>query len=208
VTEHQQDVGENTSSDVITRLVVVADTHVPDRVGDLPPHFLEKLAALSPTAILHAGDISTQWVLDDLSVIAPVVAVKGNRDFSLYGKLPLICSVNYGGVEVGMTHGHGGVWRYILDKIQYITRGYEFSFHQRYLERVLPDAEVIVFGHTHEPVCEKNGNRLFFNPGSLIGSQGYDPVYGILEINSDREVKGRHVYLAGTKRDGRNWVEL
>jgi uncharacterized protein len=203
-----QDGEEETSGDVIARLAVVADTHVPDRVSKLPPHFLDEIAALSPTAILHAGDISTQRVLDDLSAIAPVVAVKGNRDLSLYRKLPLITSAAFGGVKVGMTHGHGGVWRYILDKFQYITRGYEFSFHQRYLLSALPDAEVIVFGHTHEPVCKRHGNCLFFNPGSLIGSQGYAPIYGILEINSQQEVRAKHVFLAGVQRNGRKWVEL
>ena len=202
------DGDEKANGDVIARLVVIGDTHVPDRVVGLPPHFLDEVAALSPTAILHAGDISTQTVLDDLSAIAPVVAVKGNRDFSLCKQLPLITSVDFGGVKVGMAHGHGGVGRYILDKFQYILHGYEFPFHQRYLVRVLPDAEVIVFGHTHMPACEKQGNQLFFNPGSLIGSQGFDPIYGILEINSQKEVKARHVFLTGVQRNGRNWVEL
>jgi uncharacterized protein len=194
--------------EITARLVVVADTHVPDRVSELPPQFLDAVAALSPTAILHAGDISTQVVLDQLSMFAPVIAVKGNRDFSLYRKLPLITSAVIGGVKVGMTHGHGGFWRYVLDKYQYITRGYELTFHQRYLMSVLPDAEVIIFGHTHVPVCESRGNQLFFNPGSLSGSQRFEPVYGILEINSVGEVKGRHEYLSTIKRKGRNWVEM
>lgn len=199
---------KNSAARVVARLVVIADTHVPDRVVGLPPHFLDELAALSPTAILHAGDICTQSVLDDLSAIAPVIAVKGNRDIPLYRKLPLISNTVFGGVKVGMTHGHGGLWRYILDKFQYILHGYEFSFHRRYLLRALPNAEVIVFGHTHMPACERYENRLFFNPGSLTGSQGFDPVYGILEINSQKEVKARHVFLRGVQRTGRNWVEL
>ncbi len=73
-----------------------------------------------------------------------------------------------------------------LTSINISPGGMNSPFHQRYLMSVLPDAEVIVFGHTHVPVCESRGNQLFFNPGSLSGSQGFEPVYGILEINSVR----------------------
>lgn len=194
--------------ETVVRVVVIADTHVPDRVTGLPPHFLDELAALSPDAILHAGDISTKSVLSELSTVAPVIAVRGNRDFSLHRQLPLIARAEFGGVKLAVTHGHGGVWRYFLDKLHYVSFGYRFAFHQRYLMKTLPDAEVIVFGHTHVPELVRHGKHLFFNPGSLTGSQGFDPVYGILEINPVGEVKGRHVYLAKTKRSGRNWVEV
>ncbi len=194
-------------SEIAARLVVIGDTHVPDRVRGLPPYFLDELADLSPVAILHAGDISTGAVLTELSTVAPVIAVRGNRDFSLYRQLPLIAKAEFGGVHVAVTHGHGGVWRYFIDKVHYVSRGYTFAFHQRYLMKVLPDADVIVFGHTHVPELVRHGSQLFFNPGSLTGSQGYDPVYGILEINLKREVEARHVFLGDRKRNGRNWVE-
>ncbi|MCD4672360.1 MAG: metallophosphatase family protein [Anaerolineaceae bacterium] len=199
---------EKRTGEVLARLVVVADTHVPDKVEGLPPHFLEMLAAIVPTAILHAGDISTMSVLGELSAVAPVIAVRGNRDFRLYRQLPLIARAEFGGVKLAVTHGHGGVRRYILDKFQYISRGYEFAFHQRYLLRTLPDVDVIVFGHTHVPELVRVEKQLFFNPGSLIGSQGFDPVYGVLEIRSGKEVNGKHVLLTGVERKGRNWVEL
>ena len=205
---HLTDAGAVPGGEMITRLAVVADTHVPDRVIGLPPHLLDELARLSPAAILHAGDISTGAVLAELGTIAPVIAVRGNRDFSLWRELPLIAQIEFGGVRVAVTHGHGSIWRYFVDKFHYIGRGYTFAFHQRYLMKTLPDADVIVFGHTHVPELVRHGSQLFFNPGSLTGSQGFAPVYGVLEINSKREVKGRHVYLAETKRKGRNWVEM
>ena len=205
---HLTDAGTVPDDEMIARLVVIADTHVPDRVMGLPPHFLDDLIALSPVAILHAGDISTGSVLAELSTVAPVIAVRGNRDFSLYRQLPLIARAEFNGVRVAVTHGHGGLGRYFLDKIHYIGRGYRFAFHQRYLVKKLPDADVIVFGHTHVPELVRYGSQLFFNPGSLTGSQGFAPVYGILEINLKGEVKCRHVFLAKTKRSGRNWVEM
>lgn len=205
---HLRDDRKNSDIDIAARLVVIADTHVPDRVHGLPPRFVDDLVALSPTAILHAGDISTGAVLAELSSVAPVIAVRGNRDFSLYRRLPLVASAEFGGVKVAVTHGHGGLWRYFIDKVHYVSHGYTFSFHERYLMRVVPGADVIVFGHTHVPECVRHGSQLFFNPGSLTGSQGFDPVYGLLEINSEGEVEARHVFLADRKRMGRNWVEL
>jgi predicted phosphodiesterase len=74
--------------------------------------------------------------------------------------------------------------------------------------KILPDADVIVFGHTHVPERVRFGKQLFVNPGSLTGSQGYDPVYGVLEINTEGEVVARHVFLTDRKRNGKNWVEM
>ncbi|MFZ3078594.1 MAG: metallophosphoesterase family protein, partial [Bellilinea sp.] len=72
----------------VRRLGVVADTHIPDRVRSLHPDLLPGLSAAKVEAILHAGDICSPAVLAVLSQVAPVVAVRGNRDWAFAGTLP------------------------------------------------------------------------------------------------------------------------
>ena len=91
---------------MMVRVGVVADSHIPDRMRALPPTALEALAGVD--AILHAGDICVQRVLDALAAVAPVYAVRGNRDLLL--RLPLDRELSFEVVKVGLTHGHGG-WR-------------------------------------------------------------------------------------------------
>ncbi len=65
----------------VTKLGVVADTHVPDKAKTLNPQVLAILRQAEVSAILHAGDISSPGVLTALGEIAPVYAVLGNRDW-------------------------------------------------------------------------------------------------------------------------------
>ena len=58
----------------MTTLGVIADTHVPDRRPDLDPQILPIFLQAKVQTILHAGDVSSQKVLDQLSQIAPVLA--------------------------------------------------------------------------------------------------------------------------------------
>ena len=69
---------------------VIADTHIPDRLPKLHPGILDLLQKHGVSQILHAGDICTPRVLDELAQIAPVMAVKGNRDFIFNDNLPLV----------------------------------------------------------------------------------------------------------------------
>src|SRR5512143_623838 len=113
----------------MTVLGVIADSHIPDRMPDLPPGVFAALAGVE--AILHAGDVSIQRVLDALAAIAPVYAVAGNRDFLL--KLPLDRQLTFDGVTIGLTHGHGGWPGYLREKARYYTGGFYMS---RYLRQV------------------------------------------------------------------------
>ena len=61
-------------------IVIIADSHVGDRLKELPENLLSQLSAIKPDLILHAGDISVRRVLDQLNQVAPVRAIQGNRD--------------------------------------------------------------------------------------------------------------------------------
>lgn len=193
---------------VVTRLAVVADTHVPDQAESLPPDFVEELAGWKVNSILHAGDICSKVVLEELSRVAPVIAVRGNRDIVFARKLPLVARAEYDGMKLALMHGHGGFINYVGDKFLHYQRGYQFERYKQLLLSVAPEADVIVFGHTHMPELMWHNKQLLFNPGSLIGAKGFKPVYGILEILSSGEVNGRHVFLEGWQRKGRIWQEI
>jgi putative phosphoesterase len=156
---------------VIT-LGVVTDTHIPDRMRALPPAVFEALAGVD--AILHAGDVCVRPVLTALARIAPVHAVAGNRD--LFLRLPAALRLEFEGVRVGLTHGHGGMAGYVSEKLRYYTVGFQYG---RFIRKVLgsfTQVDVIVFGHSHRPYNQVERGVLMFNPGSL--GPDYRPPHG------------------------------
>jgi putative phosphoesterase len=134
---------------VSTRIVVLADTHV-TRGGArrLPDRAYELLDTAD--AIWHAGDVVVPELLDELAGFAPVTAVLGNNDHELVGTLPERVEEVVDGVRIAMVHDSG------------TTKGRE-----RRMRRWFPDADVVVFGHSHLPLDAEgvDGQRLL-NPGS------------------------------------------
>lgn len=178
-------------------LGVLSDTHIPDRVRSLNPQVLTLFRQRQVNAILHAGDICAPQVLAHLDEIAPVYAVRGNRDWALLPHLPFHRSLLFDGVEIGLTHGHGSARQYWLGKLQWILQGYRLERFVTRLTLLFPQAGVIVFGHSHRPVNENIAGRLFFNPGSTCHPDGNDllPSVGFLHIHAGT-VSGEIVYLA------------
>ena len=128
---------------------MLADTHRrADRAEDLPDAVFDLVREAD--VILHAGDIVEQPVLDILARHAPVHAVLGNNDPSLAGVLPERLEVELAGVRVGMVHDSGRA-----------------TGRAERLHDMFPDADVVVFGHSHIPWNETGvGGQLLFNPGS------------------------------------------
>jgi putative phosphoesterase len=178
-------------------LGVVADTHVPDRRRSLDPRLLEILRSRDIQAILHAGDVSSPAVLAELEEIAPVYAVRGNRDWLWLNNLPSDRMMTFAGVKIGMTHGHFGWVRYLLDRPYYTLHGYR---HEHLLPRLLakfPQTRVIVFGHGHLPLNEWVDGRLLFNPGSphFPTEKNIAPSLGFLHLPGGSDVIGEIVTL-------------
>ncbi len=174
---------------------VLADTHIPDRIRKLPIQILEIFQNAGVVGILHAGDISIPSVLEELSQIAPVTAVRGNRDLIFRKTLPLKTSLVLAGVTLGLTHGHGGWGPYLWDKAQFLTVGYRFERYHRRLRLDFPEASVIVFGHTHRCVNQWESGRLIFNPGSACCPmlKGGSPTIGLLRFYPEQKVVGEIV---------------
>jgi putative phosphoesterase len=178
-------------------LGVLADTHVPDRAPRLDPRVLSILREARVAAILHAGDISTPMVLHRLADIAPVHAVQGNRDVWRLSHLPMKLSLEFGGVTIGLTHGHGSLSGYFTQKLAHLIKGYQLSRFQKSVQMDFPTAKVIVFGHTHRSENTWSGDTLIFNPGSASSFRGgiFPPSIGLLHIQDRDGVSGEIIPL-------------
>jgi len=161
----------------MTHVVVLADTHLRrGRARRLPDAAYAHLEAAD--LVLHAGDILVADVLDELAGFAPVHAVLGNNDVEMAGLLPEELLLEVDGVRVGMVHDSG----------QSAGRG-------RRMRRRFPDADVVVFGHSHIPWdAEGVDGQLLFNPGSPTERRRQPlPTLGTLDLDGGR-VTGHRIH--------------
>jgi uncharacterized protein len=163
-------------------LGIITDTHVPQRLKTLPPHVFEVLRGVD--RILHAGDISSRRVLDQLAEIAPVDAVAGNADLFRHG-LPLTRVIEVDGRRIGLVHGHGGWSRYLRSKVR-DRFGYDEEHYLKMVHGSFGSVDAIVFGHTHRFYQAERSGILLFNPGP-IAPDFYNtpgPQVGLLHVTA------------------------
>ena len=98
--------------------------------------------------ILHAGDVGGDEVLDELELIAPVLAVYGNTDPPGNARLSESIEISIGEVSIHVRHGHE----------------LGSPSPEKLLERY--SADVIVYGHTHQQLLTRADGRLVVNPGA------------------------------------------
>jgi len=156
------------------RVVVLADTHLrrdgADALDRLPEAALA--AVDGADVVLHAGDVVSAGALAALQARAAAAgaafhAVLGNNDGALHGLLPETVLVELAGVRVGMIHDSG-----------------PRNGRPGRLRRRFPTADVVVFGHSHEPGDDVgvDGQRLF-NPGSPTERRRQpDRTIGLLDL--------------------------
>jgi len=182
----------------VVKIAVISDTHVPDRTAEISDELLKSIRHEQVDLILHAGDICVNRLLVELESIAPVKAVRGNRDFLLRKSIPLVQQFTLNGVKFAIMHGHINFLTYWLDKILYGFQGYRRERYIQRLPKASPGARVYVFGHTHHAENFWQGGVLFFNPGSVtIGdAESRQRTWGLLEVNEDGQVVGRIINCA------------
>lgn len=187
---------------------VVADTHIPDRVRSLHPDLISGLQAAQVDVILHLGDICAPGVLTELAQVAPVIAVRGNRDWAFTGILPWVRTFTANQVRIAMQHGMGNFWHYWWDKLKFQTVGYRFPRYKRLLLRTTPGNDVMIFGHTHHPVNLMEDGVLFFNPGSATRTPSTfpPPSFGLLHLDGQGGVRGEIIEMRRLPIATGNWV--
>ncbi len=134
---------------MVTRLLLVSDTHIPGRARAIPAAVLA--AADAADLIVHAGDWVGAAVLDGLEGHGEVVGVWGNNDGpDLRARLPEIARIRVEDVDLAVVHETG-----------------DARSRERRMDLAFPGVDVLVFGHSHIPwdTTTPGGLRLL-NPGS------------------------------------------
>lgn len=178
------------------RIGLISDTHLPDRLRALP-------AALDSIfegcdLLLHAGDVGELRVLDELSQIAPVIAVHGNDDTAeAQRELPEQQLVSVAGRRILLWHSHdphratelrlreADSWAVLLGRVRERARR--------------AGATLAVFGHIHVSLQQEEDGILLVNPGALAPGNHYLrqrlQSVALLFVRDDGATAVRHVDL-------------
>jgi len=162
------------------RLGIIADTH-----GLLRPEVFDAFSEVD--RILHAGDIGPPELLTELEAIAPVTAVWGNTDgFDIRRRVPEIVETEILGFRFVLLHGHQ-----------------VGSPTPERLNEAYPDAEIIIYGHTHRPLLTTVDQIVtVMNPGGA-GPRRFDlpSSVGIMELEAGIPPRARLVPLTAADED-------
>ena len=130
------------------RVGVLSDTHIPAVIRNLPAVIFDIFKGVD--LILHAGDITELFVLDELRTIAPVEAVAGNMDGSeVQLHLPYKKIIPLAQYRAGLIHGK-----------------YKIDIQREMIRKEFDDVDLIVYGHSHTAFWGKVDGLYFLNPGS------------------------------------------
>lgn len=156
------------------RIGLISDTH-----GKLRPQVFDAFAGVD--MILHAGDVGPIDIITELETIAPVHAVMGNTDSpSLMPRVQDEVVLTVDGHAIVVVHGHR-LGSPTADR----------------LRDAYPDADVIVYGHTHRQRIDELDGCLIVNPGAAGAARfNLKPAVAILEVRTGRRPAVRHIPLA------------
>ena len=128
---------------------MLSDTHAPRRWKSCPPAVAAQLRTAD--LVLHAGDVCVASLLEELAQYAPVTAVVGNNDgpdVVAWGAAET-AELDAGGLRIAMIHDSGPA-----------------SARLARMRRRFPQADLVVFGHSHIPMDVAADGFRIFNPGS------------------------------------------
>ncbi len=157
---------------------MIADTHMPRGARELPERCVAELREAD--RIVHAGDFQAYEVLEQLRDYGcDVVAVHGNvDDTKLRNELPRATEFEAGGATIGVVHDAGP------------TKG-----RLERMRALFPDADAVIFGHSHMPLHEEADGFQIFNPGSPTERRrAPTKSMGIAEVAGGR-IEFRHIRL-------------
>ena len=165
------------------RVVVLSDTHAPRRWKSCPAAVAGQLRGADH--ILHAGDVCTSVVLDELAQYAPVTAVVGNNDDASVPAWGCAAraELELAGLRVAMIHDSG-------QAAGRISR----------MRRMFPSADLVVFGHSHIPLDQaeqRPGGLRIFNPGSPTDRRRQPHgTLGVLQIDGGQLIEARLIEVS------------
>jgi putative phosphoesterase len=163
----------------------------------LPSNLADVLGGVD--LLLHAGDVGELWVLDQLSAIAPVVAVHGNDDSDdAQRELPFQQIITIAGQRILLWHSHFPNWNEEMEfrKDDDLYRSLQRSVDQA--KRV--GAHTVIFGHWHIPLVYRMQDVLLINPGALASGNEFTRMLlntvALLVVEKNNQMHVVHVDLA------------
>ena len=126
--------------------------------------------------IVHGGDIGGAAIVEELALVAPLIAVRGNNDTEPWAAhLPVTELIRVGNVFVYVIH----------------------NLAELDIDPAAAGVRVVVSGHSHKPMIEERDEVLYVNPGSS-GPRRFKLPISVGEITvSGSAVKVRIVDLSG-----------
>ena len=179
------------------RIGLISDTHMPERWPKLPSCIFPLFDGVD--LILHAGDLGELWVLDELSSIAPVIAVHGNDDTEeAVQALPYQQALSVGGIRILLCHSHQP------DRDREMASRTDDRWlpklHRRRGQALGVGARVYVYGHTHIPAVYAYDDVLLVNPGAIASGNAYSrqlvQTVAILDLADEQQPKAVHYDLS------------
>lgn len=185
------------SNQIAATIGLISDTHMPQRCEALPASLFEVFSGVD--LILHAGDVGELWVLDQLSQLAPVIAVHGNDDTQdAQRELPYQQLITVAGQRILLWHSH------FPDRID--------ELDSRRSDEILPKfarslqrgrrcgAQTVVFGHWHIPLIYEEAGIHIINPGAIASGNAFTrqlrQTVALLFVGKDGSTSVSHVDLA------------
>ena len=157
------------------RVGVISDTH-----GLLRPEALKALQGSE--RLIHAGDVGSAQIIEQLSAIAPVTVVRGNNDKGAWAeKLPQSDVLEIAGASI-----------YVLHEVGMLE-----------IEPAAAGLSVVVSGHSHKPSMERRAGILYVNPGSAGPRRFKLPVTVAQILIDDGKISARILDLTVIHRDNR-----
>jgi len=173
------------------RIGLLSDTHIPEAAEVLPPKVMEAFQGVS--LILHAGDIYSPSVLDELEGIAPVLAARGDDDWGdalTDRRVKEKHALELEGQTLWLVHKRPDYF----NSLWWVAPLQQSKLSTEHRKYDIPD--IVVFGHEHHTVVERVNDILFVNPGSptFPGYRRTLGTIGILDIESS-EAEARILQL-------------
>jgi uncharacterized protein len=171
------------------RIGLIADTHIPDIEEKIPVEIMQAFRGVD--LILHAGDVYSPSVLDDLECIAPVLVARGDDDVGEIGidrrmKEKHILKIE--GQTIWLAHERPFALRFSDMPPSLVFPPLQYKYGAEPKKEDHPD--IFIFGHEHCTVIQQIENTLYVNPGSptyLNYKRGLGTV-AILDLNSGKTV--------------------
>lgn len=158
------------SDRVVACLGLISDTHMPKRWPSLPAAVFEVLHGVD--IVLHAGDVGKLWVLDELSAIAPVVAVHGNDETDeAERELPYQQVIAVGGKRLLLCHSHFPDRE--AEMAARLDDAWEPKLSRWAAQARRAGATIYILGHLHVPFVVGHDGVWLVNPGAIASGSAF-----------------------------------